>query len=503
MIINGYPNIANRLNATFAVHTSSNETVMIGHGKHEVLNNNPEHKSHLIGNGGENIFVVSSDYETLDSSKLPIPEVVIYDVDKENLIDTLDLRQIKQQVVKDLNKEIKVKTSVNGTDILVELFYLSEDQQKGIVTVKLKNALVTNWYERLHVIIDNVPMKIEDFELKPLPLIFDETDKNIIVIGSNDVEEGNKIIVSREIGNYTFARSGDNLIITNAFDHDLANDKLCTISLSEFYKEKKMQTLLIKFADKEILLKNEMGKINSAASLKDLSYQYKDTTYADIFNKTVTKNPRKRRNVEGYEQVTSGASQKSPWIGGFITNVIGFGRNVISSFTKSFDEREAPAKDQNFGYVKEFDVNGTIFLMDVLIRKFITKVQYSSFQNEREDYSYNQVSAIEITEQLEKLLKKAAKKSGISFQSLNFDPIKTQRNIYNFLFSGRIDKISEEITEPLKNFPEKTVKRFTESFRLEFQSIKGAMIYNVTVPQRIITDSVDFSGRIIHGITSV
>ncbi|WP_375604561.1 hypothetical protein NOX90_03685 [Wolbachia endosymbiont of Anurida maritima] len=139
---------------------------------------------------------------------------------------------------------------------------------QSIVRVKLKYALVTNWYERLHVVIDNIPMKIEEFELKPLPLVFNESDKNIIVIRPQDIEEGNKIVVSKEIGNYTFARSGNDLMITNAFDRNLTDNKLCTISLKGFYQEAKMQTLDIKFNDKEMILIDHQEQTSAARDIE-------------------------------------------------------------------------------------------------------------------------------------------------------------------------------------------------------------------------------------------
>ncbi|WCR53337.1 MAG: hypothetical protein PG981_000359 [Wolbachia endosymbiont of Ctenocephalides orientis wCori] len=344
-IINNYPPIANRLEMYIFVQSLlNNETATIGHGNRDVLHNNPYCKSHLVGNGGENIFVITSGYKTLDESKLPIPEVVIYDIDSENLIDTLDLCQIKQQIVNDLSREIKVKTEVEGKDLLLLMYYdqvddiseiLSRTTRHDVVCIRLKNTLITNWHERLLVILNNAPMKIEEFDLRPLPLVFGE-DKKIIVITSRDIEEKSKLVIPKKAGNYIFARSENDLVITNAFNRNLTNNEFCTISFNGFYQEPKMETLSIKFIDKEILLKNEMEKIDSASALTEQSSQYRNATYNSIFNFTTntSRAERKRRNENGIKgddqapfhaqndtmfsiknnQVTSGANKPSSWV---------------------------------------------------------------------------------------------------------------------------------------------------------------------------------------------
>ncbi|WP_029463752.1 hypothetical protein [Rickettsiella massiliensis] len=56
-IINDYPEIANKLKMYIVVHLPlKNETITIGNGNYNVLYNNP----YYIGNGGENIFRITS-----------------------------------------------------------------------------------------------------------------------------------------------------------------------------------------------------------------------------------------------------------------------------------------------------------------------------------------------------------------------------------------------------------------------------------------------------------
>ena len=295
-IIKDYSKIANKLKMyIFVTFPLKNETIAIGHGNYDVLYNNPYYKSHLIGNGGENIFLVTSGYEILDKRHLPIPEIILYDVDDENLIDTLDLTEIRKQLEKDLGLKIKARTNLVDNDVLINLFS-TDEAEYVLVTVRLKDALLTNWHKRLHVILNHVPMELEGLDLKPLPLQFSQ-DKEIVVIFPEDIGEENKLIFAKKSGNYYFARSENNLVITNAFDSNITtSEQRFTLLLIQFYQMPKMETLSIKFADKEVFIKSEMQRITNATSLEAKIARYKQACYSVLFNYT-TKFQRNRRSI--------------------------------------------------------------------------------------------------------------------------------------------------------------------------------------------------------------
>ncbi|WP_218814683.1 hypothetical protein [Rickettsiella endosymbiont of Dermanyssus gallinae] len=276
-IIQHYPALANRLKLSLFVQTlSSNESIAIGHGQQEVLYNDPYRKSHLIGNGGENIFVVSSGYQTLDEKKLPLPEVIIYDADTENKMDTLDLREINQQLQKDLQCEVEAKTSLDNKDLLIEL--CCPKREKALLTVRLKEALLTHWYERLHVIITHFPMKLEGFDLKPEPLVFG-ADKNIMVVNPEDVGAHSELVIVKSAKDYGFYRSENNLMLSNVFIKNINSSECFTLVLKEFYQTPTFETLTIKFQDKEITLKAEMEKINQASDFNEQSKLFKRNAF--------------------------------------------------------------------------------------------------------------------------------------------------------------------------------------------------------------------------------
>ncbi|WP_341807938.1 tetratricopeptide repeat protein [Wolbachia endosymbiont (group E) of Neria commutata] len=513
-IINDYPAIANQLKMYIFVQLLiNNETAAIGHGNHDVLHNNPYCRSHLVGNGGENIFVITSGYKTLDESKLPIPEVVIYDVDEENKIDTLDLRQVKQQIMKDLGKEVKVKTKIEGKDLLLLIYYdeinqiseiLSRTIRYDVICIRLKGTLITNWYERLHVLLDNATMKIEGFDLKPLPLVFAE-DKEIIVIKSEDIEKENKLVISRKAGDYSFARSGDDLIITSAFDRNLTNNEFCTICLNNFYQEPKMETLSIKFTDKEILLKDEMDRINNASILTEQLAQYKNDTYNTVFDhgNTISNitdlHQRKHREVKSYEnqeffyarnnfntglkeeKVTNSGSRPTSWIGDLVSWVKGkwfseeaserkelfyahaniglkerkqengpmnnliaklYGGLFSSSSQQAISSPISHKEQESKGSASQFstgacvDVNGTIMLLDVLIRK-ATGQEFVSSENQPIPLPEAQAYALNIKEEFSKAI---VSEADIPADKL-IDLAEMQSKVFKVVVSGSGSKV--------------------------------------------------------------
>ena len=284
-IINAYPRIAANLDLSIFVQSQlTNETIAIGHGKHDVLPNDPYRRSHLIGNGGENIFVIKSGYEVLDKDKLPIPEVALYDVDAENLIDTLDLREIRTQLEKDLELTLQTRIVLQDKDIMVELFSLTNSIE-SLVAIRLKDASVTHWHKRLHI-LNPLAMELDALELKPIPLEFG-SDKDIIIISPEDVEKNTKLIISKTSGNYYFIRLDNNLLITNALDSNVTAAERYVLSLQRFYQEPKLKTLLIRFLDKEMKLEDEQVNIENAGNYNEVYEQYNRTTHNWIFGKNV------------------------------------------------------------------------------------------------------------------------------------------------------------------------------------------------------------------------
>ncbi|MFT4314720.1 MAG: FxSxx-COOH system tetratricopeptide repeat protein [Wolbachia pipientis] len=480
-IIESYPAVANKLNMTIAVQVG-NESILVGHGKCEVLYNNPIHNSHLIGNSGENIYIITiaSGEQRYDHSIFSIPQINIYNLDKGSSIDTLDLRKVVKIIQDDLRVHIGLpKISQDGNDLLVKLE--AEMEQSFIVevlTVRLKDGL--NWYQKLHIISNSAPMKIssELLELKPIPLIF-EKDKEIIVVTNQDVEKGTELIIPRKGGNYTFVRNNDNdLVITNAFDSNTTKNDLCSITLSKFYEIPEMKTLSIKFADKEIILKEHQEEISAARDMNIVKKEHKDQVYDDVFSgnrevmmlsdQPVThkhRHSRHREQIRHRRSTTSSSTRPTAWI----NDLFGWVKSSVSGLLSSKPESPISQVDA------KVDVNGTIMLLDLLIRKvtgqkYISTVVQSISPLEAQGYALN------IIEEFEKVVEQAALKSGVSMHRLNIDCVEMQKEVTAKITGGKFNEISGFLNSYVERacpgreavYPGKLSPKKFDKFMIEF-----------------------------------
>ncbi|CAQ54400.1 ankyrin repeat domain-containing protein [Wolbachia endosymbiont of Culex quinquefasciatus] len=496
-VIRDYLPVANRVSkmSFFIQSVLSNETVVIGSGNHEVIHSNPAYRSHLVGNGGENVYVIDSE----------TTEVIIHDVDEENSIDTIDLRNVVRQVRGELsnqdNFQLKVLKSAN--DLLLEATVVevkptedssvSKMRKHEYCTVRLKDGV--NWYNKTHVIVDNAPMKINldnnEWSLKPQPLMF-ERDKEIIVVTNQDIEQGSEIITPRKGGNYKFVRSNDNdLMITNAFDLTITKNDLCTITLSKFYETPRMKTLFIKFADKEIILKEHQEEISTARDVNVVKKEHKDQVYNDVFNPEVMmlsdqpvthrhRHSRHREQARHRRSTTSSSTRPTGWI----NDLFGWVKSSISGLLSSKPEStKSPISQVD----AKMDVNGTIILLDMLIRK-VTGQKYVSTADQSISPLEAQGYALNITKGFEKVVEQAGLKSGVSMHRLNIDYMGMQKEITRKVMSGKFNEISGILSSYVEKacpdgeagYPGKLSPKKFDKFMIEFN--KGL---DVTLNQSI------------------
>ncbi|MGL5029329.1 MAG: ankyrin repeat domain-containing protein [Wolbachia pipientis] len=220
---------------------------------------------------GNDVCAITSGHETLGIENFPIQEVVVNDDTngKKSLRSTLDLHQLVQQVDRDLSIKPIPTVIKDKSDLLIKLSMSATGLQQDVIIVRLKDALISKWYKKLQIIFDNAPVEIDDnLDLKSSFFISDE---RIIIVRPQDIEEKNKLIISKKAGQYTYLHDKYDLIVTNAFNADVEASELCIIRFKDFYKEPKMKTLTIKFTDKEILLANEIDKINNSDSIDKLN----------------------------------------------------------------------------------------------------------------------------------------------------------------------------------------------------------------------------------------
>ncbi|WP_341811169.1 ankyrin repeat domain-containing protein [Wolbachia endosymbiont (group A) of Oxytorus armatus] len=231
---------------------------------------NASRKRNIVLSGND-VCSITSGYETLDVENFHIQEVVINDDadGKKSLRSTLDLHHLVQQINRDLSIK-PIPTVIKGkSDLLIKLSISATGLQQDVITVRLKDALVNKWYKKLQIIFDNAPMEIDDS--LGLKSSFFISDEKIIVVTPQDIEEKNKLVISKKAGQYTYLHDKYDLIVTNAFNANIEASELCIIYFRDFYKEPKMETLSIRFIDKEILLSNEIDKIHNSDSIDKLN----------------------------------------------------------------------------------------------------------------------------------------------------------------------------------------------------------------------------------------
>lgn len=315
-ILSIYKPLAYKLNLISTIHTDNNESIIIGHRGHEVMNYNPNaFKTHLDGNGGESLFVIDarpndlrslsnlpSDLRSLSNgfldlgnlSHLPLNEVILYH-GYDRHVNTLDLRplvaQFQTESMGRLFKMVFVPPTEenNLNNDLLLLFTIQNLQiQKTIIPIRLKDAILTDWHlHYLHIIIHVAPQKIigtlDHLKLQPIPLQFDKKHK-IISITAQDVEENTMIYVPA-MEEISFFRDGNHLRITNIFNLSKSVPER-TILLINYFNEPKLSTLIIKFPNNEIILSSRASTINLAPHFQERFSAWQKAFDTVVFNQT-------------------------------------------------------------------------------------------------------------------------------------------------------------------------------------------------------------------------
>ncbi|KLT22217.1 collagen triple helix repeat protein [Wolbachia endosymbiont of Armadillidium vulgare str. wVulC] len=151
--------------------------------------------------------------------------------------------------------------------------------------------------------------------------------------------------------------------------------------------------------------------------------------------------PRGKREISN-PSVKNGAGRPISWINVFANTIVDTAKNASQFIFSSFK----PAIDySNFQSTKAMitqsaDIDGTLLLLDVLIRK-ITGQKYISTTDQSVSPLEALGYALNITGEFEKVLKHAAVKSGISFKNLSFNPVSVQSAIVKQIRSGNFSKI--------------------------------------------------------------
>jgi hypothetical protein len=295
-----FSELANRLEKTLSIQLIDNITLSIGQGKHEIFYINPLFENHIVGNGGENVYIILAN----DKIVFPLPKITLYDTSTTDLnelvelTDTLDLRELIEKY-KEIHPNAVISPHVfpSENDLVLTLSntvyspaqYDSYDVSCFLpwATIRLKDALYnnTNGYQKLDIFLSSIPKNIvpldeEFWTLSTAPLTFTE-DKKTIFITSETIEEGTKFQILKNMGNYIFSRNETDLILTNAFTSSM---DYSTIICCQYYQElemkKKILSATFEFLDQEIFLRDYEKEIDRAFNF---SYFPHFSTNLDFF----------------------------------------------------------------------------------------------------------------------------------------------------------------------------------------------------------------------------
>jgi hypothetical protein len=342
-IIDSFITSANQLKKTFSIHLDRNQTVTIGQEQNEIFMTNCLAESYLIGNGGENVYTLLP----LNTTLFPLPEVILYDVSEndieDDLRDTLDLREVVNKVNRLCPVPLAITVHQESDDLILELSSSSYplnreciaiDTRWLVATVRLKRALLTEWYQKLDIFLqDNKPQtitysKAKGWYLTATALTID-SDKEIIVITTQDISQNYELAIFKKAGNFSFLnRNGTDLIITNTEDEAIPTDEFYTILCSQFYQLTKMRenilSLTLLFLDQEVVLKNYEEQINTTRPFSSilntsLSDSLTPPFAVDIANDTNTMRSKREVDFEFKKPVTNSATNFFPAFYGFFS----------------------------------------------------------------------------------------------------------------------------------------------------------------------------------------
>ncbi len=147
---------------------------------------------------------------------------------------------------------------------------------------------------------------------------------------------------------------------------------------------------------------------------------------------------RKPLAINQPEIAASSGTRPSSWI-----NVFGWIRSSVSGLLGS--RAALPEKTFTQSSISQIsppiDVNGTIMLLDLLIRK-VTGQKYISTVGQSISPLEAQGYALNITKEFEKVVEQAGLKSGVSMHRLNIDFVGMHKEITGKIMGGKFNEIS-------------------------------------------------------------
>ncbi|WP_410542441.1 ankyrin repeat domain-containing protein [Wolbachia endosymbiont of Tetranychus urticae] len=279
-----YSRVARELGWSVFAKSNTNRCVSIGNGDNNLLYNKVEGcVNYLVGNGGNNTYVIISGYNKLNPDT-KIPNIIIDRVDSGE--QTLILSDLISQIRKDLHTKVISLIHKDNDDLLFKIRL--SGYHFDLLEIRMQGALINDSYKRWKVVLNDIPMKLIRYgnvaRLGILPLVYTNHDSDIVDILKNakkiyseDLQDTKELNVSdRGIGNYGFVRNGNDLILSNLFNSK-EGQNYAIVFVNFYLLEEQFIDATIVFSDgKSISIQDRVSEVHDA---RNIIKQLKDSSY--------------------------------------------------------------------------------------------------------------------------------------------------------------------------------------------------------------------------------
>ncbi|TLY48345.1 MAG: pentapeptide repeat-containing protein [Gammaproteobacteria bacterium] len=338
-ILQHYLAIALRLKAILIVNTHE-EYIIIGSFYNEILPNNPFYPSHLVGNEGESIYKV-----LIAEESNTLPRITLHYLPPHKLsIETLDLRELTNSF---RNRTCTVNLTIQEQfdDLQLNIYPHRDCQLKQrILEIVLNNALKTQWYKRLNIVMDRAPLEIismpnKTWSLIPKPLKFSKTIR-ILALFNQDVEAGTTIIMPTVVKSLIYARLGNNFSDLGFFPK--SNGSFYGLILRQFYldsglSDPTLRSLWILYGTKPPIRVADIAaqSLEFIPTINQVLNTQRHEVYQSVFNAHV----RKARELN-WQAVASSSTRPSFWLFGNLKQIHGLLSKTKIRLQESFSIKQ-------------------------------------------------------------------------------------------------------------------------------------------------------------------
>lgn len=274
-----------------------NETVVLSRGMHttdvdyaiNIMHNNPNHDSHLIGSLHENIYIIrAKPVKKIDELSV---NVTVYISNHPNQTSLIDFDTLTKEISHiHPSGSFFIRTIIVDSHNIDMILCITDETKsvKQFGRVVIVGVLEKDLYKTI-TIMHGRPLKIRvetndtseitKIYLAPYPITFDS--ENIIVLTTNDISDENiEIRINKTVERCEFYSLNDSLILSNVlFVLPYDSENAFFLIFQNFKNHSQMQTSVISLNNRKIYMENEKQQYTMAKSSNYLTKRLFDQQY--------------------------------------------------------------------------------------------------------------------------------------------------------------------------------------------------------------------------------